>query len=392
MKRLTFFIFISFLLINIVVTAQDINYRELARRITTDNVQITPGDVVVVQGGKHTIPLMEAIAIEAQNRGGLVEMFLYSDKVSHARMHDMPEAFFELDFSHMIKWFNEVDVFISLPVWEDAEAIFKDVPIEKRSKTALANQAILDAYGKLPMRAVAVTYPNEHTAKLYELDFDTYAQMQWAAVNADYRNIAAQARQLEKLLTNGKEVRITSPAGTDLAFKLDQRPCFMNDGVIDDTDAKSELLLQRSVNLPGGNIVVTMDESSANGKFVLPKTRCNFVTMTNASGEFKNGKLMKISGEDYKSCVTEMMNLHEGSAGQLAAFQIGLNPALRAIEGTANYRPADAAGMVTIYIGDNTFYGGKNKVSGNFSYAMAITNATVTIDGQVVVEKGKIKL
>jgi hypothetical protein len=50
----------------------------LAHRIAITSAGIKPGDVVVA-GGKHTIPLMEAIAIEAQKAGGLTNLFLSSD-------------------------------------------------------------------------------------------------------------------------------------------------------------------------------------------------------------------------------------------------------------------------------------------------------------------------
>lgn len=48
--------------------AQDTDFAELGKRIATTCAGIKPGDVVVIYGGKHTIDLMEAIAIEAQKR------------------------------------------------------------------------------------------------------------------------------------------------------------------------------------------------------------------------------------------------------------------------------------------------------------------------------------
>ncbi len=49
--------------------AQQGNIDRLAHRIVTTSLGIKPGEVVVITGGKHTIPLMEALAIEAQKAG-----------------------------------------------------------------------------------------------------------------------------------------------------------------------------------------------------------------------------------------------------------------------------------------------------------------------------------
>jgi len=51
--------------------AQQGNVDRLAHRIVTTSVAVRPGEVVVITGGKHTIPLMEALAIETQKAGGI---------------------------------------------------------------------------------------------------------------------------------------------------------------------------------------------------------------------------------------------------------------------------------------------------------------------------------
>lgn len=72
---------------------------------------------------------------------------------------------------------------------------------------------------------------------------------------------------------------------------------------------------------------------------------------------------------------------------------IGLNPALKVMQADGqDYRSDSAAGMVYLGVGDNTTDGGKNKAEGQFSYYFPLADATVSIDGVVVVEKGKLKL
>lgn len=372
--------------------AQNIDYQQLAQRIVTNNVKINPGNVVVVNGGKHTIPLMEAIAIEAQKRGGLVTMFFYTDKVAHSYYHDVPNEYLAIDPKFFGEWVKEIDVWINVPYYENTEAIIRDVPEEKFAIVNKASQAFNDAINSYKVSVLSIDEPSKTDASFYELDFDTYAKMKWAAVNTDYKKIAEDARKLEKILMNGKEVNITTPYGTNVTFALEKRPVIINDGVIDENDAKSDLTIQRVVTLPGGNIFVTASESSANGKLIIPKIRCNFETITNVSCEFKNGKIAMLGNDAFKKCMEESMQHYAGPKDMFAGFQIGLNPALKVMDETANYRPSDAAGMVFVSIGDNSIFGGKNKVEGGYSNYLPVTKATVMIDGKTIVKDGKLML
>ena len=83
------------------------------------------------------------------------------------------------------------------------------------------------------------------------------------------------------------------------------------------------------------------------------------------------------------------MNPYEGPATRIGSFSIGLNPQLKVMEeGDADYRPANAAGMVWVNFGDNQLLGGENKTTGGFGFP--VTGATVTVDGAVVVKDGKL--
>ena len=104
--------------------------------------------------------------------------------------------------------------------------------------------------------------------------------------------------------------------------------------------------------------------------------------------EFKNGKMQNFSVRQGAEYFEETMASYTGPKDVIASFSIGLNPALKVIEDEANYRPSDAAGMVYIGVGDNQLFGGTNKTQ--VSYSCSIINATVEIDGKVVVKDGLI--
>lgn len=371
---------------------EGVNTTELARRIVTDSAKIKPGDVVVINGGKHTIPLMEAIAIEAQKAGGMVTMFLNSDRVMRSQNVDVPEKYLEQKPVFFAEWLKQMDVYIGLPGAEDYKSIIADVPEARFAKASQAGQVITDMLNGAKLRLVSIGYPSKQEAEYNKLDFASYEKMHWAAVNADYQQIAAQGEQLKKLLQGAKQVRVTSPSGTDVSFAVTNRPVFVMGGVVSEQASKEKFFLSRIASLPGGSLTLAPLETSVNGKVVVPRATCRFEPLTDASYEFKNGKLENFKAAKGADCFNQTMAAYSGPKDMFGTFSIGLNPALKVIEDGGDYRPSDAAGMIYVGIGDNQMLGGSNKVQGQGGYGFPIVKATVAIDGKVVVKDGQLVL
>jgi aminopeptidase len=122
------------------VLAEEARFGDLAKKVVTISANVKPGEVVVIYGGKHTIPLMEALAIEAQKAGGMVQMLLGSDRVTRSRFTEVPERYLELEPKYIAEWLRPVDVWIALPDVADAKATFGDVPEERFAKAGKAGQ------------------------------------------------------------------------------------------------------------------------------------------------------------------------------------------------------------------------------------------------------------
>ena len=370
--------------------AQD--YAELARRIVKTSASVKPGDVVVVSGGKHDVALMEDLAIESAKAGGLVTMFLDSDKYERAFYTEVPEQYLEQQPAYFVDWLKHINVFISLPGVEDPKATFGDVPQERFAKANKAGQVVTDALNASGVRLVGVGYPNRSDAAVNQLDFATYQKVFWDAVGADYQKISEQGKKLKQMLQGAKTVRVTSPSGTDFTFSVGDRPILVDDGIMTQEKAKSQLAFTRFVSLPSGSVFFAPIENSANGKVVVPKDRCQFKPLTGESFEFKQGHLKNFKAEQGAQCFAESMAPYSGPKDVFGYFQIGLNPAAQVMENPGDYRPGYAAGLVSIGTGDNQLLGGSNKVQGGGGSSFPIVNATVTIDGKTVVQDGKLTL
>ena len=361
---------------------------ELARRIVNVSAGVNPGDVVVVAGGKHTIELMEALAIEVQKAGGMVSMFLNSDQVLHSFYADVPEKYLEQEPAYFAEWLKQIDVWIGLPGVENPKATFGDIPESRFAKAAKAGQLITNMLNESGVRVAVLGYPTEELAAVNELDFSIFEKMYWKAVNADYKRIAEFGNKIREILQEAKRVRVTSANGTDFTFSVGDRPIFVNDGIVTEEEAKGDMFLTRFASLPGGSVFLAPIESSANGRVVVPRDRCRFEPLTGMSFEFKNGKMQNFQAEKGAECFEETLAPYTGPKDMFASFSIGLNPALEVIERDGDYRPSDAAGMVYISVGDNQLLGGTNKTQGG--YNCPIVGATVEVDGKVIVKDGEL--
>jgi leucyl aminopeptidase (aminopeptidase T) len=249
---------------------------------------------------------------------------------------------------------------------------------------------VSDILNSAPLRVVSLTIPTPDRAAGWELPYDQYADILWAGIGADYARIAKAAEALKQRLRGAKEVRITSPAGTDLRFAIGSRPVFVDDGIVEPEAARDRLFLNRLASLPGGTVFVAPIENSANGVIVVPKTRCNFKPVEKLRFELKAGKIANLTAATGETCIKEILTAYTGPVDRLGTFTIGLNPEMRVIEDNGAYWPPDAAGLVSLGVGGNKLLGGANHVPGDGGFSVPVTGATVEIDGTPVVREGKL--
>jgi leucyl aminopeptidase (aminopeptidase T) len=266
----------------------------------------------------------------------------------------------------------------------------KDVPEVKIAAAAKASQFIVDIVQQSDVGFFVLTVPTAADAEENGLDLATYEQMQWAAMSADYAKISEQGQKLKQLLAQSRSVRITSPAGTDVTLSVGDRPIFVSDAVITPEESRSRQFMTRTASLPGGGVFFAPIEETVSGHVVVPKLRVFEKSFANIRCDFRNGTIADFQADEGRQYFDEIMAAHDGAKDIVSVVSIGLNPALHVIEeGRANYRPAEAAGMVWISTGANDLLGGRNVATGGFGFP--ITNATVTVDGKVVVKDGTLQ-
>lgn len=392
-KRFAKFIFIvaAFVLMAAGTNAQtDEATQKLALRMV-QSASVKPGDVVVIEGGKHMIPLMEAVAIEVQKLGGMPTMFLYTDRVTRSFNAEVDEKYLGQEPRFWAEWMKQADIYIALPTSEDSGALLQGVSETRIAKITKSYDFLNVMLNSLPIRVVSVDFPSKQDAERYGLDFAAFEKLTMDGIFADSAVMTAAGGRLRQMLLTAKQIRITTAAGTDFTFSLAPgREVYVDDAVVTEERAKSKLFAQRIAALPGGNVFFAPLETSANGKIVVPQMRCRSKPMNNVSFEFKNGRLENFKAAENAACFEERMKVSTGTKDMFGAIWIGTNPSLKVVEdGNANFRPYNAAGMIYVGIGENRIYGGGNNAN-NFGYSFPLTNATVAIDGKIVIKDGKL--
>ncbi len=201
-------------------------------------------------------------------------------------------------------------------------------------------------------------------------------------IMADYEECDRLGRRLGGLLSKAKEVRITSPSGTDVRGEVSGRPVQYETGLFREP--------RQFAALPSSEINISPIEGTANGKVIVDVrlmevgvTRYDQVTLT-----IRNGKLVNIEGGPSAVRFTEVLaRFRDDTTYNIAEFGIGLNPMCR--EYATNLEDLGMLGHVHIGIGSNYAIGGKVKAPCHID--AIFRDAIVEFDGRIVIDRDSIR-
>lgn len=203
------------------------------------------------------------------------------------------------------------------------------------------------------------------------------------ALDIDYRALDAAQERAMAILRRGT-VRVHTPAGTDLMFRVGLRPFNKQNG-----DASPERMqsarvrVDREIELPAGVLRVAPVEESASGVIVLPEARFGNVVARKVALQFDNGRITRVRAEEGQEAVEAALSAGGEAARRFREFGLGFNPKLPGL-GYFAY----GAGAVRLSLGDNEELGGK--VRGGFSRWFFFPDASVHVNGRYLVRDGKL--
>ena len=367
------------------LNAQQKDYQSIADKVVNQVLEVQPGEVVLISATPAELDMLNDFIIEVFKSGGKAHVELSVPEANKVAIMNTPVEYLKIPNNYVISRMRNVDCFINMGSIQDPE-LFSDVPEERLvasrksgiaaqelNKSASYRSASLGQTGGIPSRAYA---------KKMNADYDEMMEMFWNALDVDYNKMARDGKAMAAKFNNGKKVKLTSPAGTNLNFRIGDSQARLNCGL---TSENVNSFGPSDVWLPAGEAFVGVDPSSANGILVVPKTTYRGKTIKNLSMDFRNGKMTKISADTNLDILKNAMEMSTGDATVFSLLDIGLNPNSKLISGS-DYSSWEMAGMVTVGLGNNTWAGGE--VESDNAFTFHLTGSTLTLDGEVLVKDG----
>ena len=215
------------------------------------------------------------------------------------------------------------------------------------------------------------------------------AVYQRAVLETDYAGLTAVHNRFVDAL-RGAEVRVTLPLGTDIRFRIGNRPVNLGDG--DASKARTDrgvILIDREIELPAGAIRVAPIETSVNGVIAFPPSQWDGRPVTGLTLRIEDGRVAGVNAESGQAAVEAELAGVPAEARAFREFALGFNPLL-AVPERDPWIPyyGYGAGIVRLSLGDNSELGGA--VTGGYVRWNFFTDTTVTVGGDVWVRDGRL--
>ncbi len=189
----------------------------------------------------------------------------------------------------------------------------------------------------------------------------------------DYTKVKETCDKYAEILNNGSEVRITSPADTDLTFSIENREGQSDGGIFH----------ERAIfgNLPAGEAFIAPVEGTANGKLVIDGSMAGVGLVDEPIIiKVEDGLAVNISGGESAKKLEKIVDKYGQKARNIAELGIGLNPAAK-LTGFI-LEDEKILGSCHIALGDNSTFGGKVSVDSHLDGV--ILNPTLMVDGKEI--------
>lgn len=208
------------------------------------------------------------------------------------------------------------------------------------------------------------------------------------ALDIDYARLTARMDDAIARLRKG-EVRVTTPAGTDIRFRVGDRPFNKQDGDASKAHARTaRIRIDRHTELPAGILRVAPLEESVSGVMVVPSARFGNQQVTGIRLEFQKGVITSARASGGNAALQAFLT-SDPAASRFREFCLGFNPRLVIPPGeTSLPYYGYGAGVVRMSLGDNSELGGA--VRGNVVRWLFFPDATVAAGGDVIARDGQL--
>lgn len=364
-----------------------VDLEHLCDRIVHDCLVIKPGEVVRVSGGFHQQDLLETVYEALARAGARPVLAVSSDRVRLASYRNLTEKSLVPGAEPLYGWLKDINAVIEFDEFVDP-GIFSEQPAELVELVARRNGLYGARLHELGIRRLNVAFPTRRKAEALGIDFSVLYDSYWRGLDVDYNHLRSIGRTLRERIRQSSTLHITGPF-TDLTVKLAGRRPWVDDGVISPNDLAQG---HNVSNLPAGEVCVAPLEGTAEGKALFHSATYRGQVLRNIMMEFRQGEVVSVSAEQESDAapVRSLLFLPaDDDRRKLGVFSIGFNPAL---EKPLGYSLFDykVNGVAHISVGGNGTLGGTNVSA--ITWGFLLVNCRVEVDGQAILENGRLLL
>jgi len=299
----------------------------LARQVVKRTLGLRWKDVLDIYSYLPTIPVAEALALEARRAGSDSHIELMTDDLWFTSMAELPDRWLREPSPTTLAINNVVTAHVYLGGPGDARRM-STIPLEKFDANATGGMKqdapVIRRHVKYVDLPIGLVSPER--AEAYGLDYSSWRENFEAALAVDLSEIQTAGTELAEQLTGRKRVRVTSDFGTDLRMETKPILPFLDDGIIDARDVSR---MRSETSLPAGKLACAVVQTSAEGDVYFAEPI--FLAGRSIKGThftFKRGKLVKWEAEENGDLLGHpLRNAAKAGADGLDWFAVGLNSA-----------------------------------------------------------------
>jgi leucyl aminopeptidase (aminopeptidase T) len=298
----------------------------LARKVVRQSLDLRWDDVLEVYSYIPTIPLAEALALEARRAGSDTHITLMTDDLWFTSMQELPAKWLRAPSPVEIAINRAITAYIYLGGPRDARRM-QNIPPEKFDANSLGNVRQDEPRRKRRVRHIDLPIGRlcPERAEAYGLDYELWRKSYEAALAANLEEIQKAGEEWRSKLEGQRKVRITSDAGTNLTFKTKPLEPMVEDGIISKRDRKHGFV---STSLPAGKIICAVQPTSARGEVHF--TDPVFMMGRSVNGlrlRLEEGRLVDWGADEHAQLLASLLRQGKINGDQMGWFSVGLNPA-----------------------------------------------------------------
>ena len=298
----------------------------LAHQVVRRTLGLRWKDVLEVYSYIPTIPIAEALALEARRAGSDTHITLMTDDLWFTSMKELPTRWLRTPspVESAIGGVITANVYLGGPA--DARRM-RDIPPEKFEANSLGGTRQDEPRRTRRVREVdlSIGRVTPERAEAYGLDYRRWRASYEDALAVDLEEIQAAGKALARSLTGRRKVRVRSDAGTDLRFTTKPLAPVVSDGIIDAADVRRGFV---ETSLPAGRVegairpdTVVGEVRSADPLFMMGRAIRGWWLRV------RGGRITASGAEENDELLSRALRDSKASKARIGWFSIGLNPA-----------------------------------------------------------------